>query len=170
VAEAPADPITAARAAFSQGLFRRGLAILNSALAEGSQLLEAWFLKARFLNAIGFNRTAAQMLDGALAVHPSAAERIWLLEEQAFLWAEGERGEEAFRSADAAVALGSDSLRTHYLRGRALGLLGRLEEAREEMNQVLARDPQNADARRGFKMIDDALRSTPGKAWWQFWR
>jgi tetratricopeptide (TPR) repeat protein len=170
IAEAPANPIDAARAAFTQGLFRRGLAILNSALQEEGALPEAWLRKAQFLNFIGFNRTAAEMLDGALARHPSAADRILLLEEQSFLWAECERGEEALGSADAAAALGSDSVRTHYLRGRALALLGRLEEAREEMNRVLVLDPQHADARRALGMIDDALRPRPGKAWWQFWK
>jgi tetratricopeptide (TPR) repeat protein len=170
IADVPAEPIAAARAAFSQGLFRRGMAILNSALQEGAELLEAWFLKARFLNSIGFNRTAAEMLDGALARSTSAADRISLLEEQSFLWAECERGGEALGSADAAAALGSNSIRTQYLRGRALALLGRLEEAREKMNHVLALDPQNADAQRGLTMIDGALRSEPGKPWWRFWK
>jgi tetratricopeptide (TPR) repeat protein len=170
VADAPADPIPAARAAFSQGLFRRGLAVLNSALQEGAGPLEAWFLKARFLNSVGFNRTAAEMLGGALAGPAGAPDRIALLEEQSFLWAECERGEDALRSADSAAALGSHSVRTHYLRGRALALLGRLEDARTEMNRVLALDPGNADARRALGMIDGALRPRPGKPWWRFWK
>jgi tetratricopeptide (TPR) repeat protein len=170
VADAPADSIAAARAAFAQGLFRRGTAILNYAILEDAGLLEAWFLKTRFLNSVGFNRLAAEMLDGALPRFASIPDRIWLLEEQAFLWAECERGEEALRSADAAAGLGSISLRTHYLRGRALGLLGRLQEAREEMTHVLALDPGNADARRGLDMIDKALRPEPKKGWWPFWK
>src|SRR5205823_2725109 len=105
------------------------------------------------------DRTAAEMLEGALARSLSAADRIWLLEEQSFLWAECERGEDALWSADAAAALGSNSVRTHYLLGRALALLGRLEEAREKMQHVLALDPQNADAQRALTLIDDALRS-----------
>jgi tetratricopeptide (TPR) repeat protein len=170
IADAPAEPIAAARAAFSQGLFRRGIALLNSALQDGAFLLEAWFLKARFLNSLGFNRTAAGMLDGALARHTSAADRIGLLEEQSFLWAEAGSGEEAFASADAAATLGSNSVRTQYLRGRALALLGRLEEAREKMNDVLALDPLNADAQRGLNMINSALQPSAGKRWWQFWK
>lgn len=168
--EAPADPIAAAHTAFAQGLFRRGIAILNHALQEGAELLEAWFLKARFLNSVGFSRAAAVMLDGTLDRFAGAADRIRLLEEQSFLWAECERGEEALRSADAAAGLGSNSVRTHYLRGRALGLLGRLEEARDEMTHVLALDPENADAKRSLRMIDGTLRSKPDKPWWQFWR
>jgi tetratricopeptide (TPR) repeat protein len=147
------------------------MAILNQALQEGGmELLEAWFLKARFLNSLGFNRTAAEMLDGALARFTSATDRIGLLEERSFAWAECERGEEALRSADAAVALGSNSVRTHYLRGRAMALLGRLEEARNEMNQVLALDPHNADARRALNMIVAAYRPKVGKRWWQLWK
>jgi tetratricopeptide (TPR) repeat protein len=169
IADAPADPIRAAREAIAQGLFRRGMAILNSALQEGAELPEAWFLKAYFLNSVGFNRTAAEMLAGALERHTNPADRIALLEEQSFLWAECLRGEEALRSADAALALGSNSLRTHYLRGRALALLGRLEEALEKMNHVLVLDPQNADAHRGRAMIDEALRPKR-KAWWQYWK
>lgn len=170
VADPAADPILAARASFGQGLFRRGIAILNYAILEGVEPLEAWFLKARFLNSVGFNRSAAEMLDGAFARFTSAADRMWLREEQSFLWAECNRGEDALRNADAAESLGSNSIRTHYLRGRALALLGRLEEAREKMNYVLSLDPQNADAQRGLKMIDDALGSRPGKPWWQFWK
>jgi tetratricopeptide (TPR) repeat protein len=146
------------------------MAILNQALQEGIEMPEAWFLKARFLNSIGFNRAAAAMLDGALARFPNAADRIWLLEEQSFVWAECERGDEALRSAEAALALGSNSVRTQYLRGRALALLGRLEEARNEMNQVLALDPNNADAQRALNMIDAAYRPKGSKRWWQFWK
>jgi tetratricopeptide (TPR) repeat protein len=151
-------------------LFRRGLAILNQALEDGMELLEAWWLKARFLNSIGFNRTAAEMLDSALGRFNSAADRISLLEEQAYLWAECNRGAEALRTAEAAMAIGSNSVRTRYLHGRALALLGRLEEARNELNQVLTLDPDNADAKRGLKMIDAAYRPMDRKHWWQFWK
>ena len=164
------NPIASAREAFTRGLFRRGMAILNQALQERVEWVDAWFLKARFLNSLGFNHTAIEMIDGALARFTSPTDRIALLEEQSFLWAECERGEEALRSADAAAALGSNSIRTHYLRGRALALLGRLEEARNEMNQVLALDPNNAEGRRALNMIDAACRPTARKRWWQFWK
>jgi Flp pilus assembly protein TadD len=164
------DPIASARAAFVRGLFRRGIAILNQALQEGTNLPVAWYLKSRFLNSVGFNIAATKMLDGVFARSTSATDRIWLLEEKSFLWSECGRGTEALGSADAAVELGSTSLRTHYLRGRALALLGRLEEARNEMNQVLTLDPNNADAQRAVKMIDAANKQTMRKGWWQFWK
>ena len=164
------DPGAAARAAFAAGLFRRGLAIVNYAIQEGGGGVEAWFIKSRFLNSVGFNRSAAQMLDSAITQFAGVEDRVVLLEEQSFLWAECQRGEEALRSAEAAVELGSTSLRTHYLRGRALALLGRLEESRTEMNAVLALDPDNADARRALGMIDDTLGPTAARRWWQFWK
>ena len=45
-----------------------------------------------------------------------------------------------------------------FLRGRALALLGRLVEAREAMQQVLKRDPGNADAVKAITTIDRAMR------------
>jgi tetratricopeptide (TPR) repeat protein len=164
------DPVALARAAFAQGLFRKGMAVLNQALQERMELREAWFLKTHFLNAIGFNEIAARMLDNVVARFTSVPDRIALLEGQSFLWADCEHGEEALRSADAALALGSDSVRTHYLRGRALALLGRLEEARDEMSRVLTLDPNYRDALHALEMIDGALRPTARKAWWQFWK
>jgi len=146
------------------------MAILNQPLQEGIGLREAWFLKARFLNSIGFSRSAAEMLDAALARFTDTADRIWLLEEQSFLWAECQRGEQALRSADASLAFGSNSVRTHYLRGRALALLGRLDEARHEMNRVLTLDPTNADAQRGLNMIAEVVQPKVRKRWWQFWK
>ncbi|MFO0965800.1 MAG: hypothetical protein U0793_09490 [Gemmataceae bacterium] len=170
LADAPADPVAVARAVFPRGLFRRGMAILNFAIQEGTDVPDVWLLKAQFLNRVGFNRSAAQMLAGAVPRFAGAAERIALLLEESFLWAECERGVEALRSADAAAALGSRSVGTHYLRGRALALLGRLEEARDEMNAVRAMDPTNADANRALGIIEASLRQKPKKRWWQFWK
>jgi tetratricopeptide (TPR) repeat protein len=170
LADTPADAVGAARSDFAKGLFRRGLAILNNALQENPQLVEAWILKSWFLNSVGFNGAAAEMLEGAILVSTNQADRIQLFEERAFVCAESIRGEEALASADAALALGSNSVRTHYLRGRALALVGRLAEARDEMNHVLGLDPHNADAQRALKMIEDALRSEPPRRWWQVWK
>jgi tetratricopeptide (TPR) repeat protein len=167
---ASADAVAAAQAAFARGLFRRGIAILNQALQTKIGLLEAWHMKARFLNSLGFNRTAAETIDRALPLVADASDRIALLEEESFLWAECERGEEALRCANAAGALGSNSIRTNYLRGRALGLLGQLEAARDQMHIVLGLDPDNADGRRALGMIEAAIRPTATKRWWQFWK
>jgi hypothetical protein len=126
-------------------------------------------LKSRLLNSVGYNRSAASMIEAASNGCDSPAVRVEFLEEAAFLWAECGRGDDSLRSADAAVALGSGSVRTHYLRGRALALTGRLEDARSEMTRVLALDPDNADARRGLAMIDAALGQSGRKPWWKVW-
>jgi tetratricopeptide (TPR) repeat protein len=171
IADTPdADPIASARTAFGQGLFRRGIAILNQALQENMGPVDAWLLKSRFLHSIGFDRAAVEMVDGALARHAAATNRIALLEEQSFLWAEGNHGERALQSADAAAALGSNSVRTHYLRGRALALLGQLRDARCELLEVLKLDPDNADAHRALPVIDAAIRPEVTKPWWRFWQ
>ena len=161
--------VATAQAVFRSGLFRRGVAVLNYALLRTRGLSEAWVLKARFMHSLGFNRTAAEMLEAALAFAFSNDQRVQLLGEQSFLWAECNRGDEAFASADAARQLGSTSVRTHYLRGRGLALIGRLVEARDEMLQVLSQDRDNPDARRGLSMIDQAL-GAANKKWWQFWK
>jgi tetratricopeptide (TPR) repeat protein len=170
LAESPADdPVASAQAAFIRGLFRRGIAILNQALQEGRELSEAWLSKAHVFHSIGYNRTAAEMLRSAVERF-SSAERIILLETGAFLWAECERGQESLRNVEMAMELGSNSLRTHYLRGRALASLGRLQEAREEMKIVLTRDPENSDANRALQMINGALSPVAPKRWWEFWK
>jgi hypothetical protein len=146
------------------------MAVLNGTLRDDPRLVHAWYLKGRFLNSIGFNRAAATMMGTALEKIVEVADRISLLEEQSFLWAECDQGAEALRAAEAAAALGSDSIRTHYLRGRALGLLGRLEECDAEMQWVLAVDPTNADALRATAMLADALKQTRRRRWWEFWK
>lgn len=122
-------------------------------------------MKSRFLNSIGFNCAAAEMVDGALARYTATTDRISLFEEQAFLWAEGGRGDRALECADVAVGLGSNSVRTHYLRGRALALAGQLQNARLELLEVLRLDPDNADAHRALPMIDAAIRPKVTKPW-----
>ena len=171
IADTPDDePLASARTAFGQGLFRRGIAILNQALQENMAPRDAWILKSRFLHSIGFDRAAIEMIDGALTRYSGTADRIELLEELSFLSAEGDDGERALQSADAAAALGSNSIRTHYLRGRALGLLGQLRDARSEMLEVLKLDPDNADAHRALPMIDAAIGPQASRHWWQFWK
>ena len=106
----------------------------------------------------------AQRWQEALAVLEAARERattdavrIALLEDRALVLAEQEKGAESLESIESALTRGSDSLRTHYLHGRALALLGRMEEAREKIRHVLTLDPENADGKRALEMIDSVL-------------
>jgi tetratricopeptide (TPR) repeat protein len=101
--------------------------------------------------------------------HLSSADplRVTLLAEKAWVLAELERGDEALAAADETLALSSDNFKARYMRGRALGLLGRLDEARSEIERVLAAQPDNADAQRAMRMLDDALaRTRKPRRWW----
>ncbi len=87
----------------------------------------------------------------------AAEDKVRLLEGLAFVCAEEERAAQALEYVDQAVALGADTGRTHYLRGRALALLGRLPEARDEVRRVLELEPEHAEARQALGMIESAL-------------
>lgn len=115
---------------------------------------------------------ALPVVDKVLQLDPPTEYAIRVLEDKALIFAEGNDGETALASADAALRLGSESIRSHYLRGRALALLGRLQEAQQELDIVLARDPANHDAQRATKMIQAALAQFPdkNKNWWEFWK
>jgi tetratricopeptide (TPR) repeat protein len=257
----PPDPTAAARDLFGRGLFRRGLAVLNRALARDPGQEGPWLLKGNFLEGLGLQSHLLQMLEGALAaggpplllinygsalhragrhkeslaaarryldlapdgpwagaaysnlglalralgqddkaeelyreairldpaqvLHyrnlaqllvdqqrwagalgtleagleraTAAEDKVRLLEGLAFVCAEEERAGQALDYVDRAVALGAGSGRTHYLRGRALALLGRLDEARAEVRRVLELEPENAEAKQALAMIDKAL-------------
>lgn len=97
---------------------------------------------------------AIAIIDKGLAQSSTVAVRIRLLEERALNFAEQNQGKPALASILEAIASGSDSIRTRYLHGRALALLGRFIEAREEMVRILSDDPANADAIRAIGMLD----------------
>ena len=102
---------------------------------------------------------ALTTLDSGLGRAASPDETISLLEAKAHVLAGQMRGEEALACVDRAAALGSDSVKTHFIRGRALAMIGRLADARAAMERVLQIDPQMEHARRAIEQIDDALRS-----------
>jgi tetratricopeptide (TPR) repeat protein len=257
----PTDPGAAARDLFGRGLFRRGLALLNHALASDPGEETPWLLKATLLEGLGLQSHLLKMLEGAMAAGGPASllinygsalhragrneeainasrrylelapggpwagaalsnlglalrglgrddeaeelyrqavridpgqvlhyrnlaqllidqqrwagalgvletgleqattsdDKVRLLEGLAFVCAEEERAGQALEYVDRAVALGAAGARTLYLRGRALALLGRLEEARDEVQRVLALEPENAEARQAMGMIEKAL-------------
>jgi tetratricopeptide (TPR) repeat protein len=102
---------------------------------------------------------ALTVLDVGLGRAASPDETISLLEAKAHVLAGQMRGDEALACVDRARALGSDSVKTHYIRGRALAMIGRLDEARAAMERVLQLDPKMEHAHQAIKQIDDALRS-----------
>ena len=66
-------------------------------------------------------------------------------------------------------AIDARPIGARYLRGRALALLGRLGEAMVEIRQVLAADPENADALRAIAMLEQARVHRAKRPWWRFW-
>jgi tetratricopeptide (TPR) repeat protein len=101
---------------------------------------------------------AEKVLDRGLTLARDSAEKVHLLDAKAYVYAGQQRGSDALHCVEQSLSLGSDLSRTYYLRGRALALLGRLVEAREAMQQVLKRDPGNADAVKAITTIDRAMR------------
>lgn len=100
---------------------------------------------------------ATPLIEKGLSLAPDAALAAKFLEDKAVVLAEQKRGGESLEAVEAAMRRGAAGVRAHYLRGRALALLGRLKESRECMLRVLKMDPDNADALRARKMIDKAL-------------
>jgi tetratricopeptide (TPR) repeat protein len=100
---------------------------------------------------------ALAAVDAVLDKAVTDADVIALLEDRTLILAEQHNGEEALESIEAALARGSNSVRTHYLHGRSLALLGRLEEARQAILRVLALDPENADGKQALETIDSVL-------------
>jgi tetratricopeptide (TPR) repeat protein len=108
---------------------------------------------------------AQAVVEAALPKATTNSDLIVLLEDRAAVFAARDNGTEALAAADAALGRGSDSVRTHYLRGRALALLGRLDEARVEILRVLTLDPDNTEGKRALEMLDSVLLwSWPGPA------
>ncbi len=115
------------------------------------------YMLAHLLRRQGREEEALAVINRALEQPGQDRFTARLYEERGYLFAEQQHGEESLRDADQALALGGDAPSVRYLRGRALALVGRLAEAREELQRVLRDDPNNADARQGLRMIAEAL-------------
>jgi hypothetical protein len=63
----PIDPGAAARDLFGRGLFRRGLAVLNLALARDPGQETPWLLKGTLLEGLGLQSHLLKMFEAALA-------------------------------------------------------------------------------------------------------
>ncbi len=100
---------------------------------------------------------ALAVIDTALTRAEVSTDIIALREDRAAVLVAQERGAEALANAEEALALGSDSVSAHYFRGRALNLLGRLEEARTEMLRVLTLDPNNEAGKQALETLDSVL-------------
>lgn len=72
--------------------------------------------------------------------------------------------EDALRDADTAIRLNPAWVRGHGRRATALHFLGRLREAKEEYERILAVEPMNVNASEGLREIDAELRRHPHTA------
>jgi tetratricopeptide (TPR) repeat protein len=146
-----------ANAHFFLGQYEPAERLYREALAREPQRQAFAYMLAHLLRQQGRGEEALAVINRALE-HPGQDRfTARLYEERGYLFAEEQRGEESLRDADQAFAMGGETPSVRYLRGRALALLGRLAEARDEMQRVLRQDPNHADAQRGLRMIDEAL-------------
>ncbi|MFO7561607.1 MAG: tetratricopeptide repeat protein [Enhygromyxa sp.] len=83
--------------------------------------------------------------------------RVHLLRSRADLLCELERAEEGLATIDEVLEHTPDDPRALYIRGWALGLLGRLAEARTAIGRVRELEPDNPAAARALAQIDAAL-------------
>ena len=130
---------------------RRGIAREPHRLAIRIAL--QWLLSAR-----DDHEGALEVLDGALELH-SGVELARLQHMRADLLCRLERGDEALAAIDVALLDDAANPSRHYVRGWALGLLGRLQEARVAMLRVLELVPDSEPAMRSLAKIDAALAS-----------
>jgi tetratricopeptide (TPR) repeat protein len=88
--------------------------------------------------------------------------RISLLPARAELLCELERDTEALATIEEALVHMPDNPRAIYTHGRALALLGRLDQARAAMARVVELEPDNPAANRALAQIVGALESSRG--------
>jgi tetratricopeptide (TPR) repeat protein len=112
---------------------------------------------------------AIAVLERALPAVTEPATRVTFLRAMSYAHAEREDGAASLAAAEQALAIDARSIGARYLRGRALALLGRLDEAMVEIRQVLAADPENADALQAIAMLEQAGVRRAKRPWWRFW-
>jgi tetratricopeptide (TPR) repeat protein len=113
---------------------------------------------ARLLVRLGKIDEAAQAIDAGLAMNPEPMWRGGLLTERANVCCARRDGEAALVAADEALSLAPANSYAHYVRGRALGMLGRLAEGIAVMDGLLAMVPGDPDATRAKAAFTAALR------------
>lgn len=113
---------------------------------------------------------AADVLGRGL-IMVEGADAVPLLVEKARIANEQERAESGLFAADEALALAPDHPRALYQRAWALGMLGRLEEARTSLTRLLELEPKNESAQRALAKLDAVNAPPPSqpKPWWKFW-
>lgn len=99
----------------------------------------------------------------ALALPIDAHWRGGLLTEKVNVLCARKQAAEALKTADEALTFVPTSDYAHFVRGRALGMLGRLDEAEAEMNVILQNTPNHADATRAKQLYAAARARRQGQ-------
>jgi tetratricopeptide (TPR) repeat protein len=133
----------------AEAMYRRAVEVEPGRVVHYRNLAQLLIDQRRWAGALG-------ALEAGLDKATATDDKVRLLEGLAFVCAEEERAAQALEYVDRAVALGATSARTHYLRGRSLALLGRLDEARDEVRRVLELEPENGEAKEALAMIEKA--------------
>jgi tetratricopeptide (TPR) repeat protein len=153
--EVAAAVIAAARNDVARGLFRRSIARLDVAIGRGNDA-GAFLTKAEILRVLALHGAAIAVLDDALRRAPNDAIAIQVARAEVFN--DVERAADGLSAAEAVLALAPEHRRGLYLHGWALGMLGRLDEARASLVRLTELEPNNEGARRAIAMIDHARR------------
>lgn len=114
--------------------------------------------------------TALKIVEQSLKLILPADYLSQLLEFKSLIYAELDRGKEALDAIDEALKHNQQSIKGHYLRGRALGLIGKLADAEAEMKWVLSMDKDNIDALRAIKMLAEVQTKNKRSFWQRLWQ
>jgi tetratricopeptide (TPR) repeat protein len=150
------------------GFFDDKLALLE-AISAKQVFIDVLCWDIRYLHKQGQSARALEVAEAGLAVAEPGLVRGRVLEEISWLHAETGDGQKAYDYARRASTENPDSSLADYLLGRAAGLLGRLDEARVQVEKVLASPDQRChqDARRALEMIEAWQKQK--KPWWKLW-
>jgi tetratricopeptide (TPR) repeat protein len=134
----------------AEELYRQAIQLEPEQVVHYRNLAQLLVDQRRWAGALG-------ALETGLDRSTKPEDRIRFLEGLAFVSIEEERATQALAYLDRAMSLGADSANTHYMKGQALALLVRLDEARQEIDVVLQREPGNEKAKQARVMIEQAL-------------
>ncbi len=134
----------------AEALYREAIQLEPEQVVHSRNLSQLLVDQKRWAGALG-------ALETGLERSTKPEDRIRFLEGLAFVSVEEERAPQALAYLERATSLGADSVNTHYLKGQALALLVRLEEARQEIDVVLQREPGDEKAKQARAMIEQAM-------------
>jgi tetratricopeptide (TPR) repeat protein len=136
----PADPGALANEAFGQGLYRRGMAIINYALQQDPSLEDAWLFKSAFLYRMGFRVSNRDMLAQVLAEGGPASLAV----NYGNALSEEGRHRDAIQAHQVYLDRqpnGKDAALARYNQGNAYFFLEEHEQAERCYREALAQEP-----------------------------